>query len=295
MRLRQIEIFYHVYKCGSISEAARELNVSQPSVSKVLRYAEDQLGFALFRREKGRLFPTSAADELFGDIKEIYQKIEAFDRTATNIRNRKGGHIRLGVLPSLSLDIVPECITELQKTQPELGFEISTLHSHEFKNAVIENRVDLCLGYDFTGNDRMDVQTLGHGQLMVISTQSLQSDHRGTVEPDMLQGQNFIGLKDSGPLAKLLFNALDSRNITPNTLVTAHTYHVALSLVRKGLGVTVTDQFTAQSYAAQDLNVYPFSIPLSFDICSVRQSDHPQKELIDGFVDVVRDFVSPRN
>ena len=64
MRLRQIEIFYHVYLAGSISGAARDLNVSQPSVSKVLRHAEDQLGVELFLRNKGKLVPTAAAHEL---------------------------------------------------------------------------------------------------------------------------------------------------------------------------------------------------------------------------------------
>ena len=64
MRLRQIEIFYHVYRAGSISGAARNLFVSQPSVSKVLRHLEDQLGFDLFLRDKGRLVATEAAHEL---------------------------------------------------------------------------------------------------------------------------------------------------------------------------------------------------------------------------------------
>ena len=68
MRLRQIEIFYHVYRVGTISGAAQALNVSQPSVSKVLRHAEDQIGFELFQRVNGRLEPTPAAHELLSLI-----------------------------------------------------------------------------------------------------------------------------------------------------------------------------------------------------------------------------------
>ena len=54
MRLRQIEVFHAVYTSGSISAAARALNVSQPSVSKVLRHTEVQLGLPLFRLSRGR-------------------------------------------------------------------------------------------------------------------------------------------------------------------------------------------------------------------------------------------------
>jgi len=45
MRLRQIEVFHAVYSSGSITGAAALLNVSQPSVSKVLAHAEQQLGY----------------------------------------------------------------------------------------------------------------------------------------------------------------------------------------------------------------------------------------------------------
>ena len=48
MKLRQIEIFNAVYAQGSISGAARALNVAQPTVSKILKHTEDTLGFLLF-------------------------------------------------------------------------------------------------------------------------------------------------------------------------------------------------------------------------------------------------------
>ncbi len=50
MRLRHIEVFQAIVQTGSISAAARLLNVSQPNVSRVLTHAEQQLGFALFER-----------------------------------------------------------------------------------------------------------------------------------------------------------------------------------------------------------------------------------------------------
>ncbi|MBC6403821.1 MAG: LysR family transcriptional regulator [Hyphomonadaceae bacterium] len=62
MKLRHIEIFYAVYVTGSVSGAAKSLNVSQPTVSKVLKHAEIRIGFDLFHRQKGKLYPTGKAD-----------------------------------------------------------------------------------------------------------------------------------------------------------------------------------------------------------------------------------------
>ena len=65
MRTRHIEVFNNVYKTGSVTSAAKLLNVSQPSVSKVLAHAEQQLGFRLFERIRMKLVPTPEANILF--------------------------------------------------------------------------------------------------------------------------------------------------------------------------------------------------------------------------------------
>ena len=64
MRTRHIEVFNSIYKTGSVTAAAKLLNVSQPSVSKVLAHAEQQLGFRLFERIKMKLVPTPEANIL---------------------------------------------------------------------------------------------------------------------------------------------------------------------------------------------------------------------------------------
>ena len=77
MNLRHIEIFHAVYVNGSVSGAARALNVSQPSVSKMLRHAESLLGFQLFQRTNGRLVPTEDAHTLFTEVSEIQDRVYA--------------------------------------------------------------------------------------------------------------------------------------------------------------------------------------------------------------------------
>lgn len=87
MRLRQIEIFNAVYDSGSISNAARNLNVAQPTVSKILKHTEDQLGFLLFQRIKGRLVATSEANVLYKETCIIYRQINKLLSTAENLKN----------------------------------------------------------------------------------------------------------------------------------------------------------------------------------------------------------------
>ncbi|WOE75892.1 LysR family transcriptional regulator [Alterisphingorhabdus coralli] len=256
-----------------MSGAARDLHVSQPSVSKVLKHAEDQLGFDLFVREKGRLAPTPAADELYDEIKDIYRKISSFNRTAKNILHRKGRHLRIGVLPSLGLAIAPEAIARMRALDTTLSFELTTLHSEQLLQAVLEKRCDLCIGFEMPRDERVITRHLIDGHFHIVSAEPL-GESGAKVDPHVLDGQDFIGIKGSGPLASILTDIFDQNDVHPNEVVTVHTYHAALSLVRKGIGIAVTDEFTATSSYASDLHGYPIEGAPSFPITAFALRNH---------------------
>lgn len=289
--MRQIEIFYHVYRCGSISEAARELNVSQPSVSKVLRHAEDQLGFDLFRRHKGRLQPTAQADEMFLEVEDIYRRISAFNRSLDNIRNRKGGHLRIGALPSLSLSVGPDLIARMREKDELLSFELTTLHTDEIASALVEKRVDLCIGFGEIVGPRLTNHKVGEGRLVLVSGNPL-GDGKGVVNEGVLQGADMIAMSESGPLGHMIAGILRERSIEPNEVAAAHTYHVALSLVRKQIGLAITDQFTAYSHLGAGLQRYKLDDLPSYPVFATALDDHPGIDLVTATISTLEDVIA---
>ena len=60
MKLAQLRYFVAVVDSGSLSAAAKQLNISQPTISVPIKELEDELGVMLFNREKNRLVPTGA-------------------------------------------------------------------------------------------------------------------------------------------------------------------------------------------------------------------------------------------
>ena len=280
MRLRQIEIFYHVYRAGTISGAARSLNVSQPSVSKVLKHTEDQLGIELFLRQRGRLIPTQIAHELFVEAEEVYNRLGSFGLSLENMRKRRGGHIRLGVLPSLSLSFGPEWIAHLREADRALTFELTTHHSAEELAALTEKRVDLCLGFEQTALDAFKTRKVGEGRMVLVSSKPL-AEHPAQVDWRSIEGADFIGMRDSGPLGRLVAGALAQSGVTPNEIVTAHTYHEALSLVRKRLGLTITDEFTAYSQLGAGLHRYILPDFPTYPVYATWLGAYPNTPLID--------------
>jgi DNA-binding transcriptional LysR family regulator len=148
MRLRHIEIFHAVYTCGSITAAAKMLNVSQPSVSKVLAHAEQQLGFALFDQLKGKLIPTQEAERLITHVTDAYDNINELRRISENLRASDTGLIRIAMAPAFGIDLVPGAIASYLDQHPETSFEIESLHQHQVARALKQSRVDIGMVFD---------------------------------------------------------------------------------------------------------------------------------------------------
>ncbi|AHV94010.1 bacterial regulatory helix-turn-helix, lysR family protein [Bordetella holmesii ATCC 51541] len=90
LTLRHIEVFHAVMRTGSVTGAARLLNVSQPAVSAVLKHCEARARIRLFERTGRRLVPTAEAVALFPDVAAIYGRLDSLTR---QMQDLAGGRI----------------------------------------------------------------------------------------------------------------------------------------------------------------------------------------------------------
>ena len=143
MRLRQIEVFRAVMLVGTVSEAARMLNVSQPVVTRVLQHTELQLGFRLFDRTKGRLQPTAEAFELFSEVERLYQEVERVRRVSANLRHKGAGRLRVAATPSLAPSILAPAVRRFSQRHPDTLVRVFTHHTAEIVQGLLSQDIDV--------------------------------------------------------------------------------------------------------------------------------------------------------
>src|SRR3546814_4275021 len=247
MRFRQIEIFHAVYTTGSISAAARSLHVSQPSVSKVLHHTQSQLGLTLFTLVRGRLVATDEAHALFVEVSEIVERLTSLQKTVSNIRNVGGGHIRLGVVPSLGLHVAPLAIARFRKLHPQVTFDVQTLHHDELFQALYERTCDIAIAYDPPLHPRMKRRLLDMGQLMLLFREGELGDVGDAVPLSMLDGRNMVGLTTSGPVGDAFTTEIKSHGVVIHEVVSNQTFYIAAAQTGCGAGMTLVDEVTARA------------------------------------------------
>src|SRR3546814_1969221 len=91
LSLRQMEVFRAVMLSGSHAAAARMLEVSQPSISRMLSTAEERVGIKLFERVGRRLKPTPEAERLIVAVDNVYKQVQRANDVARDILLQRSG------------------------------------------------------------------------------------------------------------------------------------------------------------------------------------------------------------
>ncbi len=288
MRLRHIEVFHAVYSAGSITGAAKLLNVSQPSISKVLAHAEQQLGFMLFDRVKGKIIPTKEAERLISHVTDAYDNINELQRISENIRSAETGLIRIAMAPAFGIDLVPAAIASYLVKHPETSFEIETLHYQQVARALKESRVDIGMVFDPPPVPGIVIEHLASAECVAIAHKSMDFGIKKRLTLNDLDGMPFINMNTRSPLGRLLASRRKANNIRFNNVAMVETYQMAKALVAEGVGVSIIDEVTARSTGHGDVVARKLQPPLKFNIAILHVENEPLSIVTKHFVEHLR-------
>lgn len=268
-----------------MTNAAKLLNVSQPSVSKVLAHAEQQLGFSLFERNKGKLIPTPEAHQLFKHVADTYQNIDRLRQVAGNLRSASTGRIRIASTPALGIELLPKAVSTFLNENPDVVFEIETLHMHEINSALLESRIDIGIAFDPIASPGIDIRTLATSRFVVLAPPDSAFDKSAPLSFEDLKDERFIGLNNRSPLGILLSTKLATSGVAMNVVAWTETYHIAKALVANGAGFSIADEITARANTGDGVMIIPFKPTLEFEIRAMHNGRAPLSILAGHFVD----------
>ncbi|MGY3572588.1 LysR family transcriptional regulator [Vibrio paucivorans] len=246
MNLRQLEIFYAVMQAGTISGAAKNLNVSQPNITRVLSHTEMQLGFQLFERVKGRLVPTQEAKTLLPEAERIYQQLGQF-RSLTNKVKKGSLHLRVGAPPILASALLSSVIAKLCEDQA-LSVEVSTANRDELCQGLLKNELDVAVSFGDDAPSGIACELLATKNMVALlpTTDTSQSVELASLLDSSLP---VIGLDSRDPLGQLLHRAIHKTHPQYHHQISVRSYGAAAELVKHNAGSAVVDPWTAAQFS----------------------------------------------
>ena len=112
MDWRALQDVVTVAETGSLSAAARRLNVSQPTVGRRIEQLEEQLGALLFNRTARGLVITKVGEGILSHARQMEEGALAIERIATGANQELQGNVRISLIEDLGIQWIPQKLNE---------------------------------------------------------------------------------------------------------------------------------------------------------------------------------------
>ncbi|MFN9744369.1 MAG: LysR family transcriptional regulator [Betaproteobacteria bacterium] len=194
--------FIAVYEAGTLTEAARRLATTQPSVGRHVRELERALGEALFVRQPGRLKPTERGHALHGAVSAMKASAREAERLFAGARHALVGTVRIAASEVYATQVLAPLVARMLAEQPELEIELSV--SNRAEN-LLRREADIAVRFFRPEQDGLIAVHVGNTELGLYAHESLLQRHGEPTGFDIPEGVFVAGFdREATPLAPMV-------------------------------------------------------------------------------------------
>jgi len=218
MEFRQLQYFVAMYEEGSVTRAARRLNIVQPAISLQLAKLEDQLGCPLFLRTPKGLVPTQSGHEAYRLFLPILRAIDDARQELTASRDTVKGHVAAGVVASVAHNALSETLVSFTAKYADVTLRTTDGYTREL----------------------LEMLRIGQLDLVVINASRKRSDYEQTelVSEDLML---ISGAKSQLPAGSVRLDTIDQRKLVIPSA--RHGLRMILEEVASQQGISLTPRF----------------------------------------------------
>lgn len=303
MVFRNHEYFVAIVEAGSLTKAAEQLYISQPSLSQYLKRLEASLGVELFDRSTSPLRLTYTGERYYQYVLQLMKLDENVRKEFQDIKNQVSGRLRLGVALWRGACLLPDVFPFFHQQYPDIHIELLEGRSVQLESALMNDKIDLAV---------MNLpRTLDYGKLtceiiceeriliaaptnhpcvqnLLNNCEFLGSHPIATLE--LLKHVPLILTKPGQNLTHEVMHALGKAHINPDILLETGNLTTAINLVAKGIACAFVPEEGAKvcqhpgfvTYFAVD------SSDLVWDLAAVYRKDAYLTHLSQLFIDAMK-------
>lgn len=249
MEIRQLRYFLDIAQTEHLTTSAKQLYVTQSTLSHGLRQMEEALGVQLFDRV-GRGLKLSQAGMVFKDYAaRALQELEAGRMALADLASLQAGRLTVGVIPTFLHTVVPAVVAQFNARYPHIHVVLRELLAPEIESLLVGGDLDMGIAFHPAGAEGIASEPLFEErmQLVVHPEHPLAQAH--TVALHQLDGVPLVQLSRRFATRRLLENHWQAAGVRPQVRVEMESVHSLIEACRWGpqLASVVPDRAAAQS------------------------------------------------
>ena len=288
INLRHIEVFYAIMRAGSITEAARVLNVTQPAVSAALKQLEGRLKMRLFDRTGGRLQATPEAKALLPDVAEIFGRLGAVERLSQDLAGGARGVFSIAATPPLCDGFVAKAVATFVSKRPGVRVNVQSIASAAALDRVINREVDLGVVYEPVVSSAVHVDELSRAAIGCIMPARHALAKRATIRVSDLAPYPVITYLPQALLRPYIDRALSDRKSALNISVQTGTSATAIMLAVHGAGIALVETALFSARPIAGFVTRPIEPKVELKILLLRPRQGAGSRVLTDFIEHLR-------
>ncbi len=247
----QLTAFLAVVRSGSVTAAADELAVSQPSVSSALAALSRELDCQLFQRIGRGIEPTAAGHAFAAYAGDVIGLLEDGRRAAHDAADRAARELRVAAVTTAAETFLPGLLARFGEVNREVRVTLGVAASQEVLTAVSEHRADVGVLARSPRDPRLEAVALGRNEIVCITAVSDDREDRAVLTAAL--ADRVWLLREPGSGTRLAVEQfLTERGIAPATLTLGSNAAIKQA-ARVGLGVALISRAVVADELEQGL------------------------------------------
>ena len=292
MTLRHMKIYVAVFRRSSITRAAEELHLAQPSVSLSVKELEEYYGVRLFERIGRRIYPTECGKQFYEYALHI---VSLFDEMEQKIRNWDTlGTLRIGASITIGTHILPALIRRYQPLYPDLRVEVSVRQSAYIEQSILESSIDIGLIENTPEDPDLKCIPFMEDTLCAIAAPDNPLAGLKTVSLAQMAEYPFL-MREKGSAGREILDACFSLSrLSVRPLWESASTQAIVRAVSEGLGVAVLPYLLVKKEIGQGaVAQLLLDHPLDRNLNIIFHKNKFLTENMDAFIRLCRDYGSP--
>ena len=228
--------FCRIVEYKSFTRAAAALGYTQAAVSQMVRSLEKELGVPLFVRGRKEVSLTGEGQRLYPFIRKLVHDHDDLMSRAGEISGLSSGEIRIGTFSSMSQRLLPGVMNDFSKLYPGIRFVLSPGDNTTLPEHIKNGMIDFGFIYPEASAGLHCVPICRDSFLAVFPVGHPLAEKK-TVSLEKMAQEPLIIVDEGG--VNTVLKAFEKRGLTPNVKYRIHDDNTILSMVEKGIGVSI--------------------------------------------------------
>ncbi len=239
MDIKHLQYFIEVAKTNSFSKAAENLYITQPTISKMIKNLESELGVPLFDRSHKKLVLTDAGEVLLEQALLIDKAFNNMYTALQDLVELKTGHIRIGLPPIFNTKLFPKWIALFHKKYPDITFQLVEDGSKKIEEAVETGQLDIGIVVLPTDNKLFHSLPFLKEDLKLVIHHSHPLAAREEIQLSELRNEPFILFNKDFVLNDRIISACIGVGFEPHVISESSQWPFIEEMVAEKLGVSL--------------------------------------------------------